>query len=113
MVSKANDDLPLPLIPVTTTRALRGMERSIFFRLFSRAPRICNSLSSENSFKVLKLEVSSEKLGVAQSDVCFCYLLIILKAYSKDSFVDFVMADSILFNSEHLGIKSLNVLSST
>ena len=39
MVSKASDDLPLPLRPVMTVRALRGMVTSIFFRLCTRAPR--------------------------------------------------------------------------
>src|SRR5258706_9404421 len=38
MVSKANDDLPLPLIPVMTTSWLRGRLTLIFLRLCSRAP---------------------------------------------------------------------------
>src|SRR5262245_25674555 len=39
-VSKASDDLPDPLTPVTTISLSRGISTSTFFRLFSRAPRI-------------------------------------------------------------------------
>src|SRR6185503_9937222 len=39
MVSKASDDLPLPDSPVNTISASRGISRSTFFRLCSRAPR--------------------------------------------------------------------------
>ena len=39
MVSKASEDLPEPESPVNTTRASRGISRSTFFRLCSRAPR--------------------------------------------------------------------------
>ncbi len=38
-VPKASDDLPEPDTPVKTTRALRGITTSTFFRLCSRAPR--------------------------------------------------------------------------
>src|SRR5690554_260113 len=41
MVSKARDDLPLPLRPVITVSASRGMATSIFFRLCTRAPYTC------------------------------------------------------------------------
>src|SRR5579871_1094567 len=40
MVSKASDDLPDPLMPVTTISLSRGTSTSMFWRLFSRAPRI-------------------------------------------------------------------------
>src|SRR5215469_4331508 len=40
MVSKASDDFPEPDSPVNTTKRSRGMSRSIFLRLCSRAPRI-------------------------------------------------------------------------
>lgn len=39
MVSKASDDLPEPLSPVTTVRVLRGISTSMFLRLCCRAPR--------------------------------------------------------------------------
>jgi hypothetical protein len=38
-VSKANDDFPEPLTPVTTVSLPTGMEKEIFFRLLTRAPR--------------------------------------------------------------------------
>src|SRR4051812_18319506 len=38
MVSKASDDLPLPLNPVITVIRSRGIKTSIFLRLCSRAP---------------------------------------------------------------------------
>ena len=40
MVSKASDDLPEPDSPVNTTSWSRGIVRSTFLRLCSRAPRI-------------------------------------------------------------------------
>src|ERR1700730_2575895 len=40
MVSKASDDLPEPDSPVNTTSRSRGISRSTFLRLCSRAPRI-------------------------------------------------------------------------
>src|SRR5437870_5482091 len=38
MVSKASDDLPEPLRPVTTTRLSRGISSEMFLRLWTRAP---------------------------------------------------------------------------
>src|SRR6185436_13113092 len=38
MVSKAREDFPDPLTPVTTVRAARGNSTSTFLRLFWRAP---------------------------------------------------------------------------
>src|SRR5450755_3338765 len=40
MVSNASDDLPEPDSPVNTTSRSRGISRSTFLRLCSRAPRI-------------------------------------------------------------------------
>src|SRR5450631_461719 len=40
MVSKASEDLPEPERPVKTTSLSRGIVRSTFFKLCSRAPRI-------------------------------------------------------------------------
>src|ERR1700682_5410703 len=40
MVSKASDDFPEPDSPVKTTSRSRGITRSTFLRLCSRAPRI-------------------------------------------------------------------------
>src|SRR5262249_21173355 len=40
MVSKAREDLPEPDRPVSTTSWSRGISRSMFLRLCSRAPRI-------------------------------------------------------------------------
>src|SRR5215469_9086906 len=39
MVSKASEDLPDPETPVTTVRVLWGIEKSMFLRLCTRAPR--------------------------------------------------------------------------
>src|SRR5579884_323197 len=39
MVSKASEDLPDPETPVTTVRVLWGISKSMFFRLWTRAPR--------------------------------------------------------------------------
>src|SRR3989442_6882158 len=40
MVSKASEDLPEPESPVITTSWSRGISRSMFLRLCSRAPRM-------------------------------------------------------------------------
>jgi len=40
IVSKARLDFPLPESPVITARLSLGISRSMFFRLFSRAPFI-------------------------------------------------------------------------
>src|SRR5271165_1034956 len=39
MVSNASDDLPEPETPVTTVSWLCGISKSMFFRLWTRAPR--------------------------------------------------------------------------
>src|SRR5208337_5506617 len=39
MVSNASDDLPDPETPVTTVNWLCGISKSMFFRLWTRAPR--------------------------------------------------------------------------
>src|SRR5215475_6321334 len=39
MVSKAREDFPDPETPVTTVSALCGISKSMFFRLWTRAPR--------------------------------------------------------------------------
>src|SRR5215470_5906686 len=39
MVSKASDDLPEPDTPVTTVKVLCGISKSMFLRLWTRAPR--------------------------------------------------------------------------
>src|ERR1700722_8582827 len=48
MVSKASEDLPEPERPVNTTSLSRGIVRSIFFRLCSRAPRTVMARPSNN-----------------------------------------------------------------
>src|SRR5712664_971304 len=39
MVSKASEDFPEPLTPVTTVMALWGISKLMFLRLWTRAPR--------------------------------------------------------------------------
>src|SRR4029450_14086270 len=46
MVSKASDDLPDPLTPVTMMSFPTGSVRSMFFRLCVRAPRTRRSVGS-------------------------------------------------------------------
>src|SRR6266581_5626960 len=51
MVSKASEDFPEPLTPVTTVMALCGISTLIFLRLWTRAPRTrmdsCSGRTSE------------------------------------------------------------------
>src|SRR5579859_2495919 len=54
MVSKAREDLPDPDTPVTTVRVLCGTSKSIFLRLWTRAPRttmlsVCVELDIERA----------------------------------------------------------------
>src|SRR5580700_11080777 len=50
MVSKASEDLPEPDSPVNTTSLSRGISRSTFLRLCSRAPRIVIARKLEPAF---------------------------------------------------------------
>src|ERR1700736_6287708 len=50
MVSKASDDLPEPDSPVKTTSLSRGISRSTFLRLCSRAPRTVIARMAEPAF---------------------------------------------------------------
>src|SRR6266545_4582112 len=47
MVSKASEDLPEPERPVNTTSLSRGISRSTFLRLCSRAPRMVIARDAE------------------------------------------------------------------
>src|ERR1700716_2342417 len=47
MVSKASEDLPEPESPVKTTSLSRGISRSMFLRLCSRAPRMVIAREAE------------------------------------------------------------------
>src|ERR1700734_2402951 len=50
MVSNASEDLPEPDNPVNTTSLSRGISRSTFFRLCSRAPRMVIARLAEPEF---------------------------------------------------------------
>src|SRR5512140_2440688 len=50
MVSKASEDLPEPDRPVNTTSLSRGISRSTFLRLCSRAPRMVMARVPEPAF---------------------------------------------------------------
>src|ERR1700761_8673424 len=50
MVSNASEDLPEPDRPVNTTSLSRGISRSTFFRLCSRAPRMVIARVPERLF---------------------------------------------------------------
>src|SRR3989442_10339059 len=50
MVSKASDDLPEPLTPVTTVIWLIGIENEMFLRLLTRAPRTSMASSDISKF---------------------------------------------------------------
>src|SRR4030081_1834117 len=70
MVSKARDDLPEPDKPLNTTSWSRGISRSTFLRLCSRAPRIeitrlsrRGRLLSNNSFIVLLMRGGATPVG--------------------------------------------------
>src|SRR6267378_4923976 len=60
MVSNASDDFPDPLTPVTTVMALWGTSRLIFFRLWTRAPRM--EIVSWLVFTGMSLLVATGKL---------------------------------------------------
>src|ERR1700676_794365 len=61
MVSNASEDLPEPLTPVTTVMALWGTSRLIFFRLWTRAPRI--EITSWLVFTAMSSLVATGKPG--------------------------------------------------
>src|ERR1700738_1682658 len=59
MVSKASEDFPEPDRPVNTTSLSRGISRSTFLRLCSRAPRIVMARIAEPVCWRLALRTSS------------------------------------------------------
>src|SRR6266508_5792648 len=71
MVSKASEDLPEPESPVITTSWSRGISRSMFLRLCSRAPRMtirslamgtyCVSVARPRQHSVLAGHLSLER----------------------------------------------------
>ena len=63
MVSKASEDLPEPLSPVTTVSVLRGISTSMFLRLCWRAPR--------TEILVIAMELLSEALDRNQAGLSF------------------------------------------
>src|ERR1700722_12263163 len=68
MVSKASDDLPLPLKPVTTTSLSRGIWSVRFLRLCSRAPPMrINSLLTVVKFQIERICNSTSKLSQMQN----------------------------------------------
>src|SRR3954470_8777537 len=64
MVSKAREDLPEPDSPVNTTSLSRGISRSTFLRLCSRAPRIVIARIAEAACVRLALRTSSTMVGI-------------------------------------------------
>src|SRR6516164_10630012 len=58
MVSKAREDLPLPLMPVMTTNLFLGIRMSIFFRLCTLAPNTSmDSSVCAGSFFIFSSEI--------------------------------------------------------
>src|SRR5713226_6789971 len=71
MVSKASDDLPEPDRPVNTTSLSRGISRSTFLRLCSRAPRIVIARMAEPAllwrFALITSSISANSRGVVRA----------------------------------------------
>src|SRR5207253_9733005 len=63
MVSKASDDLPDPDTPVTTVKVLWGISKSMFFRLWTRAPRT----TMDSVDKLGATAAAAESQGTADS----------------------------------------------
>src|SRR5450432_3808579 len=59
MVSNASEDFPEPDRPVNTTSRSRGISRSTFFRLCSRAPRMVIARMAEPASWRFALMISS------------------------------------------------------
>src|SRR5579863_5725844 len=73
MVSKASDDLPEPLGPVITTKRPRGILRSRFLRLCSRAPLTCIwvTISMTANVKRIQKRLSANAFGRISRWVAF------------------------------------------
>src|SRR5215467_10594360 len=65
MVSKARDDLPEPETPVTTVSALWGISKSMFLRLWTRAPRTTIDSLEES----IKSVISSQQLVISKTKI--------------------------------------------
>src|SRR5580658_10321594 len=68
MVSKAREDLPLPLIPVMTTSWFLGMRMSMFLRLWTRAPdtSITSSISVQRYKKKPRTSGAGQGINVKE-----------------------------------------------
>src|ERR1700686_1289914 len=62
MVSKAREDLPDPETPVTTVMALWGTSKSMFLRLWTRAPRT-------TIFSLAETGIGAQKTAVPQGEL--------------------------------------------
>src|ERR1700687_348685 len=73
MVSKASDDLPEPDSPVNTTSRSRGISRSTFLRLCSRAPRIVIARMAEPALYWRFALITSSITGVPDALSAPCW----------------------------------------
>jgi hypothetical protein len=80
-VSKAKEDLPEPLMPVTVTSLFLGIMTSIFLRLCSRAPKT----------SILSCPVSS-----MSESACFANIAGSKSSNGKSTEIDLKMALSVL-----------------
>src|ERR1700730_7009214 len=73
MVSKASDDFPEPDSPVKTTSRSRGISRSTFLRLCSRAPRIVIARMAEPALYWRFALITSSITGVPDALAAPCW----------------------------------------
>src|ERR1700729_884820 len=71
MVSNASEDLPEPDRPVNTTSLSRGISRSTFFRLCSRAPRMVMARVPEPAFCWRLALMISSMSAVPDAQACW------------------------------------------
>src|SRR6266480_5536869 len=73
MVSKASEDLPEPERPVNTTSRSRGISRSTFLRLCSRAPRMVIARMAEPALFWRFALITSSITGVPDALAAPCW----------------------------------------
>src|SRR5579864_5777958 len=67
MVSKASEDFPDPETPVTTVMALCGISKSMFLRLWTRAPRTTILSLEASDIRIQEAAIQTQlRMGVSE-----------------------------------------------
>src|ERR1051325_6680798 len=97
MVSKASEDFPEPLTPVTTVNWFMGIENEMFLRLLTRAPRtsiaswvityLFAGLHSEQSDLLCKPYILRETPSLGERPIAALFVATAVRCCSSENIV--------------------------